>query len=293
MDKTFLEQLKNYLLEMDQKRKFGRLQSNLRYAIENLDIETTKELLQNGASIEQLEETESMIGLAASTYDFQLYNIVSKYCKQRHIKMHQYFNQILRLGKDDLDPELNAKMEEETKNLLEMSELLYQNGANINHNTYLGYKEQGMLRDIISEQRQLKKVPTVFERMGAGIFTFSKDISVLEWVASKPDFNIKRLQDGNVVARLIHMECPESVQALQILLERGLHLEDYEVFGNRYNALIDCLAYQNLTNRQEKFNLVWQMATEEQRDYVTKTFDLGNIEIPVGFGENTSGTSYK
>lgn len=291
MDKTILEQLKAYFLEMDQKRKQNRLQSNLKYAIENLDVETAKELIESGASVELIEKEESTLGMAAHTYTSRLFQIVDQYRKQKHIKSDVYLEQINNLGKKELEPELNAQMEEATRNLLTMSELLYQHGANINHNTYLGLKDSGTLMDIFSEKKEIMKVPTVFAKMAEGVIWLSKDMSVLEWIASKPDFDITKLEDSNIISSFLYAGCPESVQALQLVLEKGLQIESTDVYGVEYNALIECLAHQELNNRQEKFHLLWQHAKQEQRDYVMENFDLSSIEISTNFGENTQDSS--
>jgi len=291
MEKTLLEQLKSYLLEMDKKRKFTRLQNNLEFAIKHLDPEEVSEFLQEGASIELLEKQDSTLGIAADSYGFKLFEVIDQYRKQKHMKYDEYHRQIYGLRKEELDPELNAQMEEVTKRLLEISELLYQHGANINHNTYLAYKDQGMLLDMISEKREIVEIPTVFEKMIVGPMYYSKDISILKWAASKPDLDVKKLTDSTAVTGILYAECPESVQALQLALERGIALKDSEALGIRYNSLIDCLIHQDISYRQEKFNILWQMATEEQRNYLVENYHLDSIEIPVNFGENTSGTS--
>lgn len=157
MEKTLLEQLKDYLLELDQKRKFTRLQSNLEYAIKNLNVETVNELLESGASIELLEKEESTLGMAADAYTSNIFNTIDLYRKQKHMKLDDDLSQTSSSSKDELDSELNAQMEEETNRLLMMSEFLYQHGANINHNTYLGYVLQGGLMDVFTEKKEIKK----------------------------------------------------------------------------------------------------------------------------------------
>jgi len=290
MDKTVLEQLKAYFLEMDQKRKLNRLQRNLEYAIENLDVETVKELLENGASIELLENEKSTLGMAANTYEFRLFDIVDQYRKKKHMKHDEYSSQVIHLGKEELEPELNAQMEEVTKKLLTMLEFLYQHGANINHNTYLALKTEGTLIEIFSDQKEIIKVPTVLERIAGAVLWMSKDMSVLEWVTNKPDFDITKLEDSRIISSFLYADCPESVQALQLVLERGLSIKDKGiVYGIEYNDLIECLIHQDLEYRQEKFNLLWKYAKKNQKDHLLENFDLSSIEIPVGFGENTSG----
>lgn len=292
MDKTILEQLKAYFLELDQKRKFNRLQDNLEYAIRNLDAETVNELIESGASIELLEKKESTIGMAAQEYEFTLFHIVDQHRRQKHMKSDAYFNQIFDLGKEELDPELNEQMEEATRKLLTMSEFLYQHGANINHNTYLTLKDQGTLLDIISEKKETVEVPTVFERVVAGVTGCSKDMRVLEWFANKPDFDVTKLKDRSISV-FLHARCPESVQILQLVLEKGFPLKNVNIYGIEYNALIECLADHDLEYRQEKFNLLWKYAKQEQRDYLLENYDVSSIEIPVDFGENASGAPTK
>lgn len=291
MDKTILEQLKAYFLEMDQKRKLSCLQNNLEYAIKNLDVETVSELIESGASVELIEKEQSTLGMAADAYYSRLFEIIDQYRKQKHMKFEDYRSQITDLGKEELEPELNVQMEEATKNLLTMSEFLYQHGADINHNTYLGYKDQGMLMDMISEKREIMKVQTVFVRMVGGVIWNSKDMSVLEWIASKPDFDITKLEDSNIISTFLHARCPESVEALRLVLEKGLQIKSTELYGMEYNALIECLAHQDLNYRQEKFNLLWNHAKQDQRDRLLRNWDLSSIEIPVNFGANTQDPS--
>lgn len=290
MDKTILEQLKSYLSELDKKRKFTRLQNNLEYAIKNLDAETVSELLESGASVELIEKEESTIGMAEIAYSTRLFNIIDQYRRQKHIKFDVYFNQIFDLGKEELDPELNEQIEEATRSLLTLSELLYQHGADINHNTYLAPKDQGMLMDIISEKKEIVKVDTVFERMAGGVIGYSKDMRVLEWIANKPDFDVTELKDSSISV-FLQARCPESVQILQLVLEKGFPLKNVNIYGIEYNALIECLAHHDLKYRQEKFDLLWKYAKQEQRDHLLENYDVSSIEIPVNFGENTSGTS--
>ncbi len=282
MDKTILEQLKAYFLELDKKRKFNRLQDSLKYAIKSLDAETVKQLLESGASIELIEQEESTLGIAADEYYSKLYEVLNQHRKENHkqIDLGTYHWQIIEQGKDELELELNTKMAEITKKLLAVSEVLYQYGANINHNTYLGYKDQGMLMDIISEKREIVKIASVFERMCAGVIGFSKDIEVLEWIANKPDFDITKLEDSNVVTNFLYMNCPESIQGLQLVSEKGLRLKESEVYGIKFNALIDCLIHQDIDYRQEKFNILWKMATESQKNNLVENFNTDTIELP-------------
>lgn len=124
--------------------------------------------------------------------------------------------------------------------------------------------------------------------MASGVIGFSKDMRVLEWIASKKDFDITKVEDSVLVKSLIFQGGSEALQTLQLVSEKGMHLKEDDFFGLPHTPLIDCLVHREITDRQEKFNLLWKMATKEQREFLIDNFKHDDIHIPEEVTENSS-----
>lgn len=235
------------------------------------------------------------MGIALNQYDSKLFGILDRDRKKQLITYDTYFSRVYQSGKDDLDPIVASQIEVETRKLLTTLEFLYLNGADVNHHTYLAYKSQGSLQDVFCEKKELREGPTVFEKMVTSVLMHSKDISILQWITSKEDFDVNKLKNRNIGKGLLHARSPESVKVLQMILEMGLPIEEMYMLGIKYSVLVDCIVHEDIKYRQEKFNLLWKYATEEQRGELIENFDVGSIKIPVELEkdnvESSVGTS--
>lgn len=54
---------------------------------------------------------------------------------------------------------------------------------------------------------------------------------VLEWIASKKDFDITKVEDSVLVKSLIFQGGSEALQTLQLVSEKGMHLKEDDFFG--------------------------------------------------------------
>lgn len=262
-----LDQIERYKT----KKYFQRKQEGLKLAVQCLDTESIKELLQEGASIQELEKENSSLALALESYERIIFDINEKNRKKNHFRFDDYYR-TLELENSPLSAELQLQIEKTMKNTISTLEMLYQNGADINYRTYL---ERPMENEI-----KPNDYVNIFELVCCNLGHFTYDTDIIKWIVSKEDLDIKQSANSNIISYFLNMNNSQSLEALQLVLERGLPLHVEHMGRVNITSLVDCLVRTDIKYRQEKFNLLWECATEEQRNELINNYHVNNIEIP-------------
>lgn len=258
MDNNNISELFDYQPEERQK-----LQRDLRDAIEDYDIEALDKLIEDGADIKELEKESSTLSLAINSY---ISNIGSLLYKNSECSPNPetYFDSYVKLSSDELPFELQVQIKEQTNQLINTLDYLYEYGADINNNN-------GLLENV---EKQLNVFAYMFYS-----FIFSKQLAPIEWIVKKKDFDIKKPENAKVMQLFIKSKNPDSIKGLQLMLEAGAPFYENKEYNDLVTVapLVDCLDIQVKDKYyQDKFNLLWKYASDSQKKYLIENYNLNN-----------------
>ncbi len=277
-ENNLIEQVKKYLqikkeenLKAKKLRRFG-------YALESLDAEKINDFLDDGISIQDFEKNESVLATLLKGYDHYLFNIIDDY-RRKVLKMKdsEFFHEFLKMNQDDMPEDLKKLIVPLNETILNLLEALYLRGADINHHTYLGYSE-----NFLSDKREIKEGPSVMQYI-INCLIYSKQMSLVDWILSKEELVL----EGKMVNQALNGDNHDSVLLLDRLLDRGFEWEVFDFYGLKVTPLSECLALTDIAYRQEKFNVLWEHATELEKQETKEQWKMDNIVIPeenVGYG---------
>lgn len=304
LDGKFVEQVKRYLqikkeenLKEKKLRRFG-------YALESLDAERINELLQDGITIADYEKIESSLSKVLEGYSSYLFNTLDDYRRKvLRKKDGEFYQDYWELNAEDLPDALKDLIEPLNKTVMALLEYLYQNGANINHNTYLGYSDS-----FLSDKREVRQGASVMAHI-MDCYYFSKQMELVDWILAKPELNL----EPKMIKSVLYQKNHDSAVLLDRLLDRGFKDDGYNflsvleavagMFGGedlvdkdsegfQVTPLVECIAHKDIAYRQEKFNVLWHHASELEKRQIKENWNLDDLEIPSdNLGEEDSELS--
>lgn len=293
LDGKFVEQVKRYLqikkeenLKEKKLRRFG-------YALESLDAERINELLQDGVTIADYEKQESTLSKVLNGYSRYLFDILDDYRRKVLRKRDgEFYQDYWEINQEDLPDVLKDLIEPLNKTVMSILEYLYQNGANINHNTYLGYVDNGILTD----KKEVKEGASVMAHI-MDCYSFSKQMDLVDWILAKSELNL----EPKMIKSVLYQKNRDSVTLLDRLLDRGFKDEGYNFLsviqalagmvggedlldkddeGFQVTPLVECIAFKDIMYRQEKFDVLWEHASELEKRQIKENWNLDDLVIP-------------
>lgn len=303
LDGKFVEQVKRYLqIKKEENQKEKKLR-RFGYALESLDAERINELLQDGVAIADYEKIESVLSRVLEGYSSYLFNTLDDYRRKvLRKKDGEFYRDYWELNAEDLPDALRDLIEPLNKTVIALLEYLYQNGANINHDTYLGYSDSGFL----SDKKEVKKGASVMAHI-MDCYYFSKQMDLVDWILAKSELNL----EPKMIKSVLYQKNHDSAVLLDRLLDRGFKDEGYNFLtvmqavagmvggedlmdkdneGFQVTPLVECIAHKDLEYRQEKFSVLWHHASELEKRQIKENWNLDDLEIPVdNLGEEDPG----
>lgn len=301
VDSNLFELVKKYLrIKREESLREKKLR-RFNYALESLDIDSINDYLNDGISIENAEKEGSVLSKLLQGYERYLFNILDDY-RRKIVKKKdsEFFHEYAKWSAEDLPDELKELIEPLNNAIVNLLEILYQNGANINHNTYLGYSD-----NIFSDKRVVREAPSVMQYV-MNCFYYSKQMPLIDWILSKEELVL----EPKMIKQSLYQDNHDSVLLLDRLLDRGFKDNGYNFFelpflgelgmttdipdsvaNIRISPLVECITHDDMAYRQEKFNVLWEHASELEKRETKENWKMDSVIIPdetVGFEGDSS-----
>lgn len=301
MDNNLFELVKKYLkLKREESLKEKKLR-RFECALDSLDIDSINDYLEDGISIEDAEKEQSVLSRLLQGYERYLFNILGDYRRKiAKKKDSEFFQEYAKLDEENLPSELKSLIEPLNNAIVNLLEILYQKGANINHNTYLGYSDS-----FFSDKRVLREAPSVMQYV-MNCFYYSKQMPLIDWILSKEELVL----EPKMIKQALYQENHDSVLLLDRLLDRGFKDNGYNFFelpflgelgmttdipdsvaNIRISPIVECITHDDLAYRQEKFNVLWEHASELEKRETKENWKMDGVIIPdetVGYDGDSS-----
>lgn len=256
-----LKNIENFFKTTKEDIKFMENEVKFQDALKCLDFEAIKEVVKNGYSISEFEQLHGSTLIRTMTCSLEIMlSIFKKYWPKEYIKY--YCEAYPRMGYETLPEPLKKELSSVTSALISTMDVLYANGADINKRGEPVQDESIM--GVLLDKTKIEGDSSPFE-IAIRCLDYLKLPNVIEWFTQKDDFKLN--EQKGIVSTLIRLDSNVSVEVLDMLLKGGLELESYEVNGeaNRYSSLHECISVGGNQTRQQKFQLLYQAATPEQK----------------------------
>lgn len=277
-NKNILESIKKYIQVKKQEGEKQRRLTRFEYALKELNIEKINEYLNDGISIEEFEKGNSTLRKVLQGYEDYLFDIIENYRrKNTKMKNWDFFSKYCKMSTNDIPDEIKDQIKLKNKEVINLLEVLYQRGANINHNTYLGSPDS--IIDDLRDKKEIHKAVSVMQVV-YGISTISKEQSLIDWILEKEELVL----EPRVIEQAVYDNNPDSVDMLEKLMKRGFRAEvkDFSIIGfnQKIPLLVEIIVCEDIVKAKEKFNVLWKYATEEEKIDFIENYDLDKFDIP-------------